>query len=116
MSIKKVYEVVVSVEVHDPDNASEPNTVGNAVRDALHIAQPQLLLPTATKITRVVVMRSTLVRDALFKQLSGKASCSYFAPSNLAEHDRGANGADVPDYCRNCGCPFMEHNNSVCPA
>lgn len=39
----------------------------------------------------------------------------YFEPADLKEHARGNSGADVPDYCRNCWRPFMEHTNGVCP-
>jgi hypothetical protein len=31
------------------------------------------------------------------------------------EHAKGRAGIDVPDYCLNCGQPFMEHTNGVCP-
>lgn len=40
---------------------------------------------------------------------------SHFAPRDPAEHELGNRGEDVPDYCRHCGHPFMEHVNSRCP-
>lgn len=39
---------------------------------------------------------------------------SHFAPANEKEHERANRGLDVPDYCRYCGHPFMEHTNGRC--
>jgi len=40
---------------------------------------------------------------------------SHFSPASNAAHERGNAGYDVPDYCRNCGQPFMAHANGACP-
>ena len=40
---------------------------------------------------------------------------TYFVPDDKDEHEKGNRGHDVPDYCRNCGWPFMEHTNGKCP-
>lgn len=39
---------------------------------------------------------------------------THFRPISEAEHERGNRGEDVPDYCANCGKPFMEHTNGKC--
>ena len=38
-----------------------------------------------------------------------------FEPICQAEHKKGNLGYDVPDYCQNCGYPFMDHYNGTCP-
>lgn len=40
---------------------------------------------------------------------------TYFSPANETEHKKANCGYDVPDYCRNCWHPFMEHVNGKCP-
>lgn len=40
---------------------------------------------------------------------------SHFRPADEREHRRGNAGYPVSDWCANCGTPFMEHNNGVCP-
>jgi hypothetical protein len=40
---------------------------------------------------------------------------SHFVPVDEKEHQKGAAGQDVPDYCRSCHQPFMAHNNGECP-
>jgi len=40
----------------------------------------------------------------------------HFVPASEIEHKKGSAGQDVPDYCRNCNQPFMEHANGVCPS
>lgn len=40
---------------------------------------------------------------------------SHFQPRDKDEHEKGNQGRDVPDYCRNCDQPFMAHENSKCP-
>lgn len=38
-----------------------------------------------------------------------------FSPRDKREHERGNAGEEVPDYCANCGRPFMDHTNGKCP-
>lgn len=45
----------------------------------------------------------------------GRRISRYFAPVSVAEHAKGTAGHDVPDYCRYCGHPFMDHTNGACP-
>lgn len=40
---------------------------------------------------------------------------TYFKPKDKEEHERGNEGEDVPDYCKNCGSPFLDHINGKCP-
>ncbi len=40
---------------------------------------------------------------------------SHFAPMSPSEHARANAEYDVPDRCRYCGYPFMDHNNGKCP-
>ena len=39
----------------------------------------------------------------------------YFVPADQNEHAQACRNASVPDYCRNCGNPFMDHWNGRCP-
>ncbi len=40
---------------------------------------------------------------------------SHFAPMFEKEHAQANAGMDVPDRCRYCGYPFMDHTNGKCP-
>jgi hypothetical protein len=40
---------------------------------------------------------------------------THFEPLDPKEHQRGNAGYDVPDRCRNCGQPFTDHTNGICP-
>ncbi len=40
---------------------------------------------------------------------------SHFAPMFPQEHAMANAGLDVPDRCRYCGYPFMDHENGKCP-
>lgn len=39
----------------------------------------------------------------------------HFEPVDKQVHALGNAGHAVPDYCANCGRPFMEHHNGQCP-
>lgn len=41
---------------------------------------------------------------------------THFVPRDEREHSKACGGySDVPDYCMNCGRPFMDHYNGQCP-
>jgi hypothetical protein len=40
---------------------------------------------------------------------------TWFRPVDKKENERQQRGADVPNYCRECGLPFIEHKNGRCP-
>ena len=44
-----------------------------------------------------------------------KPARSYFVADDPKEHAKGNAGENVPDYCRNCREPFMNHKNGRCP-
>lgn len=42
---------------------------------------------------------------------------THFAPRDERGHSKANGGySDVPDYCINCGRPFMDHYNGQCPS
>lgn len=40
---------------------------------------------------------------------------SFFRPADDYEHARANRGHDVPDYCKYCRRPHLEHTNGQCP-
>lgn len=40
---------------------------------------------------------------------------THFEPRDQKEHERANRDRDVPDYCKNCEHPFMDHYNGQCP-
>jgi len=39
----------------------------------------------------------------------------FFKPVDEREHEQGARGYNVPDYCLLCRHPFLDHFNGRCP-